>query len=187
MITRFVYPKVDMFFKKRGMMKEAYQLAISSTSDDGQCWFGIREAIENLGLFYGMRSVGSPRENEDFSLPKNRMAWVYNAYHKNVLERGEQFDKYEDDGKLKWLCFGVHSHDFELAHNWDELEEFARRYGNRKGDFYYATNAEIFDYEDAVKSAVVTDESVYNPSIIDLYMKIDGKNTVLKAGECITL
>ena len=149
----------------------------------GQPNKALREAIENTGLFYGMRSVGSPRENEDFSLPKNRMAWVYNAYHKNVLERGKQFDEYPDDGNLKWLCFGVHSHDFELAKNWCELEEFAQKYGNRKGDFYYATNAEIFDYEDAVKSAVVTENSVYNPSSIDLYIKIDGKNTVLKAGE----
>lgn len=53
MITRFVYPRVDMFFKRRGMMKEAYQLAISSTSDDGQSWFGIRDAIENYCEEYG--------------------------------------------------------------------------------------------------------------------------------------
>ena len=52
--------------------------------------------------------------------------------------------------------------------------------------FYYATNAEIFDYEDAVKSTVITENSVYNPSAIDLYVKIDGQNTVLKAGERIS-
>ncbi len=141
--------------------------------------------IANCGLFYGMRTVGSPRENEDFSLPKNRMAWVYNAYHKNILEKGEDFEKYEDDGNLKWFCFGVHSHDFESAGNWCDLEEFARKYGNRPDEFYYATNAEIFDYEDAVKSVVITDTSVYNPSNIDLYIKIDDVNTVLKSGETI--
>ena len=52
MITRFVYPRVDMFYKNRGM-KEAVQLAITSTSDDGQSWFGIREAIANYCEEYG--------------------------------------------------------------------------------------------------------------------------------------
>ena len=52
MITRFVYPRVDMFYKNRGM-KEAVQLAITSTSDDGKSWFGIREAIENYCEEYG--------------------------------------------------------------------------------------------------------------------------------------
>ena len=143
----------------------------------------LKDYISGCGMFYGMRAVGSPKENEDFSLPKDRMAWVYNAYHKNVLEMGSKFDAYEDDGTLKWLCFGVHSHDFENEGNWCDLEEFASKYGNRKDDFYYATNAEIFDYEDAIKSVVITENSVYNPSKIDLYIKINGKNTVLKAGE----
>lgn len=52
MITRFVYPKMDMFYKNRGM-NEATQLLISSTTDDGKCWFGIREAIENYCEEYG--------------------------------------------------------------------------------------------------------------------------------------
>ena len=113
------------------------------------------------------------------------MAWVYNAYHKNILEKGEDFEKYEDDGNLKWFCFGVHSHDFESAGNWCDLEEFANKYGNRPEEFYYATYAEIFDYEDAVKSVVITESSVHNPSAIDLYIKLDDVNTVLKSGETI--
>ena len=52
MITRFVYHRGDMFYKNRGM-KEAVQLAITSTSDDGQSWFGIREAIANYCEEYG--------------------------------------------------------------------------------------------------------------------------------------
>lgn len=146
----------------------------------------INDYLRDCGMFYGARAVRASREDEDFSLPEDRTAWVYNSYHKDILVMGERFDKYEDDGELKWFCFGVHSVDFETAKNWCELEEFAKRYGNRKGDFYYATNAEIFDYEDAVKSAVVTEDSVYNPSSIDLYIKADGKNVILKAGETIS-
>ena len=145
----------------------------------------IRNYLKGCGHYYGARSVSSGRADEDFSLPKNRMSWVYNARHSDLLVKAEEFDKYEDDGNLKWLCFGVHSHDFEGSKNWCDLEEFAERYGDREGDFYYATNVEIFDYEDAVKSAVVTNDSVHNPSGIDLYIKIDDRCVVLKAGETI--
>lgn len=47
MVTRFIYPKMDMFFKNRGMLDEARQLHIASVVDDGKYWFGVREAIEN--------------------------------------------------------------------------------------------------------------------------------------------
>lgn len=53
MITRFIYPKMDMFYKNRGMMNNAKQLLITSTTDDGKCWFGVREAIENYCEEYG--------------------------------------------------------------------------------------------------------------------------------------
>ena len=52
MITRFVYPKIDMFYKNRNL-KGAIQLLISSTSDDGKCWYGTRDAIENYCEEYG--------------------------------------------------------------------------------------------------------------------------------------
>lgn len=52
MITRFIHPKIDMFFENRGM-KESLQLAIASETDDGSCWFGIRDAIENYCEEYG--------------------------------------------------------------------------------------------------------------------------------------
>lgn len=60
MITRFVYPRVDMFYKNRGMMKDAVQLAITSTSDDGKSWFGVRDAIINYCEEYGC-DIGNVR------------------------------------------------------------------------------------------------------------------------------
>ena len=54
MIRRFIYPRVDMFYKNRGMMKNAIQLAITSETDDGKSWFGTREAIENYCEEYGI-------------------------------------------------------------------------------------------------------------------------------------
>lgn len=143
------------------------------------------EVIEYLkSKYYGLRDAGKhpPMEDMTFSLPHDRSNWHYNARHSNLLERAAQFDALGDDGSLKWFAFGVHSVDFERADNWDDLREFCRIYGNRPEDFWYASNADIFDYEDAVKSVTVTETAVKNPSNIDLFIKIDGNRVSLPAG-----
>ena len=132
--------------------------------------------------YYGMRDAGKqePMETPDFPLPDNRNDWHYNARHSNLLKRGEEFEALEAE-KLAWFAFGVHSVDFDRAENWCDLEEFCKKYGNRPEDFWYATNKEIFDYEDAVKGVEVTENSLKNPSEIDLCIKIDGKRITLPA------
>ena len=91
------------------------------------------------------------------------------------------FDSYEDDGELKMFAFGVHAKDFETYGKWDDLEEYARLYGNRQEDFWYATNRQIFEYEDALKMLVITDEKITNPSDIDLFVTINGVKTIIFA------
>jgi len=143
------------------------------------------EVIEYLKpRYYGLRAAGKkePMEDMTFSLPSDRTDWQYNANHANLLTRAVQFEELEDDGKLKWFAFGVHSVDFERAGKWEELSEFCRKYGNRPEDFWYASNVEIFEYEDAVKSVVITEHSIKNPSDIDLCIKIDGERFTLCAG-----
>lgn len=46
-ITRFIYPKKDMWYYNRGIKDHAYQLLIASEHSDGVCWFGVTEAIES--------------------------------------------------------------------------------------------------------------------------------------------
>ena len=98
-----------------------------------------------------------------------------------------KYESYPDDGELKFFCFGVHSYDFERAEKWDDLREFAKLYGNRPNDFWYATVSEILEYEDAVKSLTVTDGEIKNPSSVTLYLEINGERRVLHAGEEIKL
>ena len=125
--------------------------------------------------YYGMRDAGKDAPlRDDFSLPKDRSNWHYNARHSNLLERAAQFEALEDSGELKWLCFGVHSFDFDRSGNWDDLKAFCQKYGNRK-EFWYATIAEIFDYEDAVKSAEISGGELINHSDVTLFVKVDGR------------
>lgn len=140
------------------------------------------EIIEYLKAnYYGLRDAGKPAPMEDmsFALPADRTNWQYNARHANLLERAKQFEALADEGELKWLCFGVHPIDFDRDGKWNDLREFCEKYGNRPEDYWYATNIDIFEYEDAVKSVIITESSIINPSEIALCAKIDGKRVTL--------
>lgn len=138
----------------------------------------VIQAVKDFG-FQSMRKTGLVEDSTGFAMPADRMAWSYNANNTCLCAVAEKYENYPDDGNLKFFCFGVHSHDFENANNWDELERFCDRFGNRPNDYWYASVGDIFDYEDAVKSVVVTDTEVKNPSNVDLSIKVDGKPVIL--------
>ncbi len=134
----------------------------------------LAEGLKNMG-YRSVRGI----VYDGFDLPEDRMNWGFYANYKNMLERAEAFDKLADDGKLKAFIFGVHAHDFENAGRWDVLEDFCKLYGNRENDFYYATVGEIFDCEDAIKSAVITKNEIQNNSDKALYAEIGGERVVI--------
>ena len=132
--------------------------------------------------YYGIRRSGARGTEGNFDLEEERMPWRYTANHLNLLEMAELYEQQEDDGKLKFFCFGVHSNDFEYGDKWDDLRLFAEKYGNRPNDYYYGTVGEIFDYADALKKLIITDCAVKNPTEFDLYIRIEDKNVIIKAG-----
>jgi len=146
----------------------------------------VFDALKKYG-FQNIRKTGNLKDSTGFALPADRTVWSYNANNTCLCEVAEMFEAYPDDGNLKWFCFGVHSHDFENAGNWNVLVDFCEKYGNRPEDYWYASVGDVMDYEDAVKSVVIEEDSVYNPSGIDLCIKIDGKRVTLSAGEKIKL
>ncbi len=126
----------------------------------------------------GYRSVRGSVYN-GFSLPEDRSNWGFYADCGNMTERAAEFEALPDDGELKAFIFGVHSHDFENAGKWNVLQDFCDKYGNRPEDFFYGTPGEIFDTEDAIKSAVITDGGIENKSPRELYAMIDGERAVI--------
>ena len=129
--------------------------------------------------YNSVRKTGDIRDKTGFSLPEDRWDWTYNAHNMTLLEVMELYESYPDDGKLKFFSFGVHSIDFERAGNWCDLEDFARKYGNRPEDYYYATVSDIFDYEDATGKIEITDTQIKNPTETTLYIKVDEKRVIL--------
>ena len=131
--------------------------------------------------YYGARKTGCTEDRHGFNMPTDRMEWSYNANHQNLLAVMEEYEKYEYDGNIKFFAFGVHSLDFERAGNWHELERFAKTYGNRSNDYFYASIGEIFDYEDAIKSAEIDGREIINNSSLALFATVDGEKVTVKA------
>lgn len=142
---------------------------------------------QNSMGYHSVRKSGQWGEAEGFPLPRQRIYWQYTAIHNDILEKAAAYEAQPDNGELKFFCIGVHSVDYERAEKWDDLQRFADLYGNRPQDYYYAPVGEIFDYADAVKQIVVTDNEVTNPTQTDVYLTVDGEKQVLKAGQSLHL
>ena len=132
--------------------------------------------------YYGLRGVrgGGIRDEENFDLPRDRDNWVYTATHETLTETAAAFAAYPDDGKLKWFAIGVHSVDFKKAGKWDDLRAFAKAFGNRPAEYWYATVGEIFAYEDAANALRVSETALENPTDTDLFLTCNGERVTLR-------
>ncbi|MBR2474680.1 MAG: polysaccharide deacetylase family protein [Clostridia bacterium] len=138
----------------------------------------VYEELCKMG-FYGLRITGNTVDKDGFAIPKDRNNWSYNANNTALLDVAKMYEEYEDDGELKFFCFGVHSFDFERSGNWNELVEFAEKYGDRPSDYWYCTVYEAFSYEDAVKALKISEDKVENTSDIAVYITVDGVKRIV--------
>lgn len=129
--------------------------------------------------YRSVRKTGEVLDSTGFDMPADRFAWSYNVAQYQVLSCAAKYAAYPDDGKLKFFCIGVHSVDYESAGKWNDLKEFAEKFGNRPSEYYSAPVGDLFAYEDAVRSVTVRGNIVINPSDLPVYVKINGKRTVL--------
>jgi hypothetical protein len=140
----------------------------------------IREHIKESGYLYA-RSTGNLKDKTGFALPEDRFKWTYNADHNCLLSVMAAFDAFADDGQLKMFAFGVHAKDFETYGKWEDLQTYAELYGDRNEDFWYATNRQIFEYQDAVNALKINDDALVNESDIDLFVTVNGERVIVFA------
>lgn len=171
----------DAYLKLTSESKEELEAVFGEGSVKGFVWpFGQQK---NPELFEALKKCGysSIRKaySDTFDLPFDRMAWGVNADSSNIKTKILEFDALEDDGELKFFCFGLHSVDFERQNKWGALKDFVKNYSNRPSDFWYACVGEIFEYEDAINSIEITDKAIINPTDKELYISLDDKRYVL--------
>ena len=150
-----------------------------------------RELIEYAAAipgYYGDRinnCIGA--SPEQYFAPPNNERFYISARQNNILEVAKEFEALPDDGELKFFCFGIHSIDYERAEKWGDLLTFARIYGARPEDYFYAPIGNIYDYSEAIKQIEITDTVIKNPTDLDLYVKVDGERRIVKAKRSISL
>ena len=68
------------------------------------------------------------------------------------------------------------------------MEEFCKGIGGRD-DIWYATNIEIVDYMNAVRSLRFAEQctSVYNPTCADVWISVDFEKVMIPAGMTVKL
>jgi hypothetical protein len=145
----------------------------------------VMDYVHSIPYYYGDRWTHANKTPDVYFAPPTKDAFYAPARHNNILAVAAEFEALPDDGELKFFCVGIHSIDYEKADKWGDLLTFAKTYGARPEDYFYATIAEIYDYSEAVKALEITDTEIKNQSDLDLYVKIDGERRVVKAKRTI--
>ena len=141
----------------------------------------VVEALKACGIRYG-RTVTS---THGFAMPEDFLRWDPTCHHADP-ELFELTDKFIDLHKTQYLYMFYlwgHSYEFERDDNWNIIEKFSKKIGN-KSDIWYATNIEIVDYLDAVNRVQVSVDGdfAFNPSSMSVWLEVDKKMVELKGG-----
>lgn len=153
----------------------------------------LRGYLKGLGIKYS-RSLGA--DNDRFDLPADWYNWLPTAHHTNP-ELFAYLDKFLKLNPNEGYCsahtpklFYLWGHSFEFANNknWDLLEKFcaeAKSSADEKGDIWFATNGEIYDYTKAYESLEWNAEETlaYNPALTDIYLEYNGEIACIRSGE----
>ena len=147
----------------------------------------VADYVKNIPGYYGERLSNAGASLEETFAPPTSAAFYSAARHFDILEKAEKYEALADDGELKFFCFGIHSVDYERGEKWDDLRAFAKKYGARPEDYYYAPICERYDYAEATNAIEIGEKEIFNPTPLDLYVKIDGVRKVIKAGRKLAI
>lgn len=145
------------------------------------------KVLKDCGFAYARTVVST----NDFSIPSGEwLKWNPTCHHtaQNFNELVQLFisENPEQAYSKEPLLFYVwgHSIEFERNNNWQLIENFASSIA-MCGDIWHATNLEVCEYVKAYRSLSFSEkcDKVVNNSSIDVYLLVDGKKVLAKAGQ----
>lgn len=151
----------------------------------------VVDVLRKCGIVYARTVETTGR----FDLPVDWLRLKATCHHDDP-RLPELTDSFLDDGeKLPFFLRGSkffymwgHSYEFEAHNNWELIEGFAARVGNR-GDVWYCTNIEAYDYIEAYRglSYSCDGKTVKNPSALTVWISVRGKDYRLEPGATVSL
>jgi len=160
---------------------------------NGNDYQTIRTTLRTLGIAYARTLSG---DNNTFMMPTDWYAWMPTARHRNpnlmtwveefVTLREEELKSAQRYPRLFYLW--GHTYEFNRDDNWDVIENFCAAISG-KDDTWYATNIEIREYAEAYDSIVTSADGkmMYNPTLKEIFMDIDGRAIRIAPGETLKL
>jgi hypothetical protein len=147
----------------------------------------VVEVLKNCGICYA-RTV---KTTLNFGIPTDWLRLHPTCHHKNpeLMSLAEKFIGEKKPGQDPWLFYvWGHSYEFESDNNWNVIEEFAEKVGNRD-DIWYATNIEIYDYINAWNSLIwaADQKLVHNPTSTTLFFTVKTDKYVIAPGETLSI
>lgn len=140
----------------------------------------IKNMLPYIDIKYG-RIAGS---SGNFNMPSDLYQWEATCHHnKNLLELANEFLIKDRPQHLHMFYVWGHSYEFNRDNNWELIEEFSQKMGNRD-DIWYATNIEIVDYLYAFNRLIFSMDGsfVYNPSVQSVWVNVDNIVYEIKGG-----
>ncbi|UKS29267.1 polysaccharide deacetylase family protein [Paenibacillus sp. HWE-109] len=143
----------------------------------------VVEVLSSLGIAYSRTT----ESHLSFKLPNQFLQWGATCHHNNnLLQRTEEFLN-----RSVWHTTGLlyvwgHSYEFDNDSNWELMESFGKLLSARE-DVWFATNIEIYDYMNAVRSLQLTvnGKVIYNPSAIPVWISVNQEAIKIKSGEMV--
>ncbi|EHJ00048.1 polysaccharide deacetylase [Clostridium sp. DL-VIII] len=133
----------------------------------------IKAILPSLGIEYGrvVETTGT------FDIPEDFLEWKGTCRHgnPNLLKYADDFLALNKKQYLYMFYVWGHSYEFPRDDNWDIIEKFCEKLGNRE-DIWYATNIEIVDYLKASDNLQfsMSGEFVYNPNFKSVWISVNG-------------
>lgn len=147
----------------------------------------VVESMKAVGIVYS-RTVQS---TQDFLMPTDWMRLPATCHHNDpeLMALAERFlSESTSYGRPLMFYLWGHSYEFEANNNWEVIETFVEKMAGKE-DIWYATNIEIYNYQDAFKRLQFSMDGniVYNPTAFELWFELNQKTYSVKPGETLVI
>ena len=145
------------------------------------------EVLRNCGILYARTTAATKR----FDIPNDWLRLPSTCHHNEptLMTLADQFlnDPFRYPFPRLFYLWG-HTYEFDDRNNWDVIEKFAEKIGNRDG-VWYATNIEVYDYVEAYRALKFSADGsyVYNPSALTVWFAIEDKEIRVEAGQTVKI
>ena len=137
----------------------------------------------------GMEYSRTVANTNSFGIPSDFMRWDPTCHHADfTAELWKRFKSPMLFDFMRLLYIWGHSYEFYSEEHWEKMEELCKTVSG-DDNIWYATNIEIYDYTNALRALRFSADCdiVYNPSSIDVWIKVDHNPVCIEAGKTIIL